>query len=108
MKNQIKAKYGVAGKDLDLNQTEMRAMAAKLIWQNYRQALDKEFIVRIWLFLDIIKPFTKRGNTMGAKNALFSACSHGLLKFGLNILIIYLGQNFSTFFAYRFQKKIYF
>lgn len=44
IKTQIQAKYGVSGKDLDLRQGPMRRMAAKLIWQHYRQALDREFL----------------------------------------------------------------
>jgi len=44
VRNQIRAKYGVAAKDLNLKNNLMRNMGAKLIWQNYRQALDKENI----------------------------------------------------------------
>jgi len=44
IKTQIKSKYGVSGADLDLREGPMRRMAAKLIWQHYRQALDKEFL----------------------------------------------------------------
>mgnify|MGYP006944993547 CR=1 FL=1 len=47
MKAQIQAKYGVSGKDLDLREPPMRRMAAKLIWQHYRQALDREFLVSL-------------------------------------------------------------
>ena len=46
-KNQIQALYGVSAKDLNLAQEPHRRMASKLIWQHYRQALDKEFLVWI-------------------------------------------------------------
>ena len=45
VRTQIRSKYGVAAKDLNLKNQLMRNMGAKLIWQNYRQALDKENIV---------------------------------------------------------------
>jgi len=42
-KNTVKAKYGVSSSTLDLNNDVHRQMSAKLIWQHYRQALDKEY-----------------------------------------------------------------
>lgn len=41
---QVLSMYGVAGKDLKLTNPVHRKYAAKLIWQHYRQALDREFL----------------------------------------------------------------
>ena len=50
VKNSVKAKYGVSSSTLDLNNSVHRQMSAKLIWQHYRQALEKEYNVSqiIW------------------------------------------------------------
>jgi hypothetical protein len=42
---QISAPYGVSAKDFTLKNDLMRSMAAKIVWQHYRQGMDREFIV---------------------------------------------------------------
>ena len=39
------SKFGVAAKVMNLSYPEHSNMAAKLIWQHYRQAMDKEWNV---------------------------------------------------------------
>ena len=57
VKNSVKAKYGVSSSTLDLNNSVHRQMSAKLIWQHYRQALDKEYNVSQTLWTIVYRPF---------------------------------------------------
>jgi len=41
---QISAPFGVSAMDFTLKNDLMRSMAAKIVWQHYRQGLDREFI----------------------------------------------------------------
>merc|ERR1712037_849019 len=39
----IASKYGLSSKNLRLDVPSVQKMGAKMIWQNYRQGLDREF-----------------------------------------------------------------
>ena len=53
VKSQVASKFGVAAKSMDLSYPEHSNMAAKLIWQHYRQAMDKEWNVSCFIIYDI-------------------------------------------------------
>ena len=52
----IASKYGLSSKNLRLDIPSVQKMGAKMIWQNYRQGLDREFR---WpsLFVSIFRKF---------------------------------------------------
>merc|ERR1711893_305887 len=52
-KQHVNAKFGVSAKNLNLGYEEHKNMAAKLIWQHYRQALDKEWNVSLFFRLKL-------------------------------------------------------
>ena len=57
----MKSKFGVSAANLNMAYPEHKNMAAKLVWQHYRQALDKEGNVSSFqpIWLKIVNLVTK-------------------------------------------------
>ena len=58
-KEHIASKYGLSSKNLRLDVPSVQKMGAKMIWQNYRQGLDREF--------RLIRPFILISNLFQAQ-----------------------------------------